>query len=85
MQHQARPNSKPYRCSNYESSLELTQDILSASGADDDLSSHGGDANFHPGVAILGELPGEKLVKLGEEHTVCYELQTSGAILWGSR
>jgi hypothetical protein len=49
---------------------------LSAGGPDDDLGTHGGDAHLHAGVAILGELPGEKLVELGEEHTICYELQS---------
>jgi hypothetical protein len=43
-------------------------------GPDDDLGTQGGDAHLHAGIAILGELPGEKLIELGKEHTICYEL-----------
>lgn len=55
--------------------LKRTQNVLSAGSPDDDLGTHGGDANLHAGVAILGELAGEKLVELGEKHAVSYELQ----------
>lgn len=55
-------------------SSEPTQNVLSAGSPNNDLGTHGGDAYFHARVAILGELPGEKLVELGEKDTVGYEL-----------
>jgi len=55
-------------------SWERTQNVLSAGSSDDDLGAHGGHADLHAGVAILGELSGKKLVELGEKHAVSYEL-----------
>ncbi len=52
----------------------LAQHLAGAGGADDDLSAHGGPADFHAGVAVLSELLLKHLVELGEEYTVVYEL-----------
>lgn len=52
----------------------LAEDVLGAGGADYDLGAHGGDTDLDTGVAVLRELAGEHLVKLGEEHTIRHEL-----------
>jgi len=54
----------------------LTEHVLRARGADDDLRAHRRDAHLHAGVAVLGQLPRQHLVKLGVEHTVADELRT---------
>jgi len=56
---------------------ELTQHVLSAGRADDDLRAHGSHAHFNTGVAILGKLTSQQLVELGVEHAVCDELQAA--------
>lgn len=51
-----------------------TENVLGASGSDDDLGAHGRNPNLDAGVSILGELPGQDLVELGEEDSVSHKL-----------
>ena len=57
----------------------LTEHVLGAGGADDDLGPHGGDADLDAGVAVLSELTHEELVELGVEDAIGHELQTATA------
>ena len=57
-----------------------TEHVLGASGPDDDLSPQGGHADLNARVSILRQLPGEELVQLCVEHTICHELQETNMI-----
>ena len=52
----------------------LSEDVLCACGADDDLGPVGRGADLHSGKAIFGELTGQQLVQLGVEHSIGNEL-----------
>jgi hypothetical protein len=54
----------------------LTQHVLRARGADDDLRAHGRLAHLHAAVAVLGQLPHQELIELGVEHAVRNELRS---------
>ena len=54
----------------------LTEHVLCAGGADDDLRAQRRHTDLHAAVAVLGQLPGQQLIQLGVEHTVGYELQS---------
>lgn len=54
--------------------MRFTEDVLSASGSDDDLSADRGDPDFDAGVAVLRQLSGQNLVQLGEENSVGHKL-----------
>lgn len=56
---------------------ELTEHVLCAGSADDDLRLQRGHADLHAGVAVLRKLAGEHLVELGEEHAIGNELQVT--------
>lgn len=44
-------------------------------GQDDDFCSCWGDTDLHSGVAILGQLSGQKLVQLGFEDAIWHKLR----------
>lgn len=48
-------------------------------GKDDDLGPGRGDAHLHPRVAVLGQLPSQKLIQLSLEDPVRDELQPTNA------
>lgn len=58
----------------------LTEDILGAGGADDDLGPHGRNPNLDAGVAVLRQLTGEHLVQLREEHSIGHKLPRAQSI-----
>lgn len=56
----------------------LAKNLLGVGGADDDVGDGRGNADFDPGVTLLGQLTLEELVQLGVEHTVGDELSPLG-------
>ncbi len=56
----------------------LTEDVLSAGGADNNLGKDGGAANLDTGVAVGTEGAGEELIEFGVENTVCDKLALLG-------
>ena len=52
-----------------------TQNALGSSCSDDDVNAHRCVAHFNAGVAILGQLAGQKLVELCVEHSVSDKLR----------
>ncbi len=56
-------------------SQRLTEHVLGAGGTDDNLSPHRRDANLDARVAVLCQLPCEKLVELGVEDAIGDELR----------
>ena len=55
----------------------LTQDILCASGQDDDLCSGGGHPDLYPTVTIFGQFLGEEIVQFGFKDTISNKLGTA--------
>lgn len=53
----------------------LTKNVLCPCGPDDDLCPHGSHTDLDAGVAVLSQLSGKELVKLGIEYAICDELQ----------
>lgn len=53
---------------------EITKNVLSSSGPDDDLGPHRRNPNFNARVSIFSQLSGQNLVQFREEHSVSYEL-----------
>lgn len=56
----------------------LTEDRLSACGTDDDLGSHGSNADFNARVSIFTKLALEQLVEFGKEDAVLYKFPLLG-------
>jgi len=52
----------------------LTKNVLCPCSPDDDLCPHGSHTDLDAGVAVLSQLSGKELVKLGIEHAICDEL-----------